>query len=195
MKPPLQRSTLHVDLGAQLSAGLRTAAAAIDRTPSQWTRELIQRQLNAAASSPAPKPGQATGDKPARKARVGHMDLDAELASMLDEVTAQGHFRSRPAALRLVLRQFLGKGQAVAVPIDAAPLKDAVAALMRSNHELVPIGTNLNQIAKQLNALQGVFKTADAKQLTVFVGEVRGHVDKAARLAADLGALLTPHKR
>ena len=40
-----QRATLHVDVGPELSARVRAAAAAGGRTPSEWTRELLQREL------------------------------------------------------------------------------------------------------------------------------------------------------
>ena len=36
--------------------------------------------------------------------------LDAGLDSLLQQVQAQGQFRTRPAALRLVLRHFIGPG-------------------------------------------------------------------------------------
>ena len=39
-----QRATLHVDVGPELSARVRAAAAAGGRTPSEWTRELLQRE-------------------------------------------------------------------------------------------------------------------------------------------------------
>ena len=121
--------------------------------------------------------------------------LDAELASLLQQVQAQGQFRTRPAALRLVLRHFIGQGPARAVePVDATPLKDGVAALMRSNHELLPIGKNINQIAKSLNAMQGGFRNTDTKNLQVFAQAVREHVEQAARVVAAIRALVTPHK-
>lgn len=188
--PKVRRSTFTVDLGAERKARLQAAAAALGLTPSQWTLELIQREL-ASAKPPAKKsePPTPTPTQPAR------LVLDPELTQLLNAIKDQGQFRSRPAVLRMLLRSYNGQAPTPMKPIDAAPLKDAVAALMRSNHELLPIGTNLNQIAKQLNALQGVFTTANAKQLTVFAGEVRAHVAKAARVAADLGALLTPHRR
>ena len=121
--------------------------------------------------------------------------LDAELASLLQQVQAQGQFRTRPAALRLVLRHFIGQGSTPAAePVDATPLKDGVAALMRSNHELLPIGKNINQIAKSLNAMQGGFRNTDTKNLQVFAQAVREHVEQAARVVASIRALVTPHK-
>lgn len=188
MKTPSPlRATLHVDVGSDLKARLRAAAAALGRTPSQWTLELIQREL---ASAAAP----ATGTTPVGVAKPSRVVLDAELASLLEQVRERGQFRTRPATLRLVLKTFLGHEPAASQRIDAAPLKDAVAALMRSNHELLPIGTNINQIAKSLHAMQGAFGAGDAAQLASFVGSVRAHVDVASRLTADLRGLLTPHR-
>ena len=189
-----QRATLHVDVGPELSARVRAAAAAGGRTPSEWTRELLQRELAQEAAS-ADTGNQRRLGPDASAAAPGRLVLDAELASLLQQVQAQGQFRTRPAALRLVLRHFIGQGPTTAVePVDATPLKAGVAALMRSNHELLPIGKNINQIAKSLNAMQGGFRNADTKNLQVFAQAVREHVEQAARVVATIRALVTPHK-
>lgn len=189
-----QRATLHVDVGPELSARVRAAAAAGGRTPSEWTRELLQRELAQEAASADTGYQQQLGHD-ASAAAPGRLVLDAELASLLQQVQAQGQFRTRPAALRLVLRHFIGQGSTPAAePVDATPLKDGVAALMRSNHELLPIGKNINQIAKSLNAMQGGFRNTDTKNLQVFAQAVREHVEQAARVVASIRALVTPHK-
>ena len=74
------------------------------------------------------------------------------------------------------------------------PLKDGVAALMRSNHELLPIGKNINQIAKSLNAIHGGFRNTETRKLQVFAQAVREHVEQAARVVSSIRALVTPHK-
>lgn len=189
-----QRATLHVDVGPELSARVRAAAAAGGRTPSEWTRELLQRELAQEAAS-ADTGYQPQSGHDASAAAPGRLVLDAELASLLQQVQVQGQFRTRPAALRLVLRHFIGQGSTPAAePVDATPLKDGVAALMRSNHELLPIGKNINQIAKSLNAMQGGFRNTDTKNLQVFAQAVREHVEQAARVVATIRALVTPHK-
>ena len=97
--------------------------------------------------------------------------------------------------MRLVLRHFIGYGStSTAEPVDATPLKDGVAALMRSNHELLPIGKNIHQIAKALNATQGGFRNTDTRNLQVFAQAVREHVEQAARVVSTIRALVTPHK-
>lgn len=189
-----QRATLHVDVGPELSARVRAAAAAGGRTPSEWTRELLQRELAQEAASADTGHQQQSGPD-ASAAAPSRLVLDAELASLLQQVQVQGQFRTRPAALRLVLRHFIGQGSTPAAePVDATPLKDGVAALMRSNHELLPIGKNINQIAKSLNAMQGGFRNTDTKNLQVFAQAVREHVEQAARVVASMRALVTPHK-
>ena len=193
-KPTSQRARLAVDVGPELSARVRAAAAAVGRTPSEWTRELLQRELAQEAASADAGHQQQTGPD-ASAAAPGRLVLDAELASLLQQVQTQGQFRTRPAALRLVLRHFIGQGSTpTAEPVDATPLKDGVAALMRSNHELLPIGKNINQIAKSLNAMQGGFRNSDTKNLQVFAQAVREHVEQAARVVSTLRALVTPHK-
>ena len=190
-----QRATLHVDVGPELSARVRAAAAAGGRTPSEWTRELLQRELAQETASADPVHQQQNTAPEGSAATPGRLVLDAELASLLQQVQAQGQFRTRPAALRLVLRHFIGQGSTPAAEsVDATPLKDGVAALMRSNHELLPIGKNINQIAKSLNAMQGGFRNTDTKNLQVFAQAVREHVEQAARVVATIRALVTPHK-
>ena len=190
-----QRATLHVDVGPELSARVRAAAAAGGRTPSEWTRELLQRELAPGAALAETGPEQRQPGSDASAAAPGRLVLDAELASLLQQVQAQGQFRTRPAALRLVLRHFIGQGSTPpAEPVDATPLKDGVAALMRSNHELLPIGNSINQIAKALNSMQGGFRNTDTRNLQVFAQAVREHVEQAARVVSTIRALVTPYK-
>ena len=194
-KPPSRRARLDVDVGPELSARVRAAAAAGGRTPSEWTRELLQRELAQEAASADTGHQQVQSGPDASAGAPGRLVLDAELASLLQQVQAQGQFRTRPAALRLVLRHFIGQGPtSAAEPVDATPLKDGVAALMRSNHELLPIGKNINQIAKSLNAMHGGFRNTDTRNLQVFAQAVREHVEKAARVVSSIRALVTPHK-
>ncbi len=195
-KPPLRRARLDVDVCPELSARVRAAAAAGGRTPSEWTRELLQRELaQEAASADTGHHQLHTGPEASAAAAPGRLVLDAELASLLQQVQTQGQFRTRPAALRLVLRHFIGQGSTPAAePVDATPLKDGVAALMRSNHELLPIGKNINQIAKSLNAMHGGFRNTETRNLQVFAQAVRDHVEQAARVVSTIRALVTPHR-
>ena len=73
---PSQRATLHVDVGPELSARLRAAAAAGGRTPSEWTRELLQRELARAHvvgnDRPDP-PGLVAAEAQGGQAARGHL--------------------------------------------------------------------------------------------------------------------------
>lgn len=80
-----QRATLHVDVGPELSARVRAAAAAGGRTPSEWTRELLQRELAQEAASVDTGHQQQSGPD-ASAAAPGRLVLDAELASLLQQV-------------------------------------------------------------------------------------------------------------
>ena len=207
-RPPLPRATLHVDVGPELSARVRAAAAAGGLTPSEWTRDLLQRELAQDPVSadtdhpqPYPEPAASNQSSSTTPANSGRLVLDAELAKLLQQVQIQGQFRTRPAALRLVLRHFIGQGSSAATaaaarpqPVDTAPLKDGVAALMRSNHELLPIGKNIYRLAQSLNGSHGDDRNADTQQLQAFAQAVREHVEKAARVVSTLRALVTPHK-
>lgn len=195
-KPSSQRSTLHVDVGPELSARVRAAAAAGGRTPSEWTRELLQRELaREAGSAGSPHPRPLTEPPAPTHAAPGRLILDAELARLLQQVQVEGDFRTRPAALRLVLRHFIGQGSSrTTEPVDATPLKDGVAALMRSNHELLPIVKDINEIARSLNALDGRFRNTETKNLQVMAQAVRDHVEQAARVVSTIRALVTPQK-
>jgi hypothetical protein len=198
-KPTSHRARLAVDVGPELSARVRAAAAAGGCTPSEWTRELLQRELAPQAPPANPNHSQRpTAPEAWESPAHGRLVLDAELVSLLQQVQTQGQFRTRPAALRLVLRHFLGQCQGAtpttAEPVDATPLKDGVAALMRSNHELLPIGKNINQIAKALNAVHGGFRNTETRKLQVFAQAVREHVEQAARVVSTIRALVTPHK-
>jgi hypothetical protein len=202
-KPISHRARLAVDVGPELSARVRAAAAAGGRTPSEWTRELLQRELAPQAATANPGQSQRpTAPEAWESPAHGRLVLDAELVSLLQQVQTQGQFRTRPAALRLVLRHFLGQAQGpgqgttptTPEPVDATPLKDGVAALMRSNHELLPIGKNINQIAKALNAIHGGFRNSETRNLQVFAQAVREHVEQAARVVSSIRALVTPHK-
>ena len=82
-----QRATLHVDVGPELSARVRAAAAAGGRTPSEWTRELLQREL-AQETASADTGNQPQSGPDGSAAAPGRLVLDAELASLLQQVQA-----------------------------------------------------------------------------------------------------------
>lgn len=204
--PAARRIALHVDVGPALRARLDAAAAASGRSPSQLTRELLARslaQVDAGEAASAPQPPSGT-HAPGAGRRI---ELDAALSAQLDAYKARGGFRSRPAAIRFALETATQyrKSQAARVsepkpapsagqiePLDPAWLKDATQTLIQSNSALQPIGNNLNQIARSLNAMPGLLNGNDAKAIADAQKLIREHVEQAARLVYALRTYITP---
>ena len=200
----LVRALLH----QALRSSQPEAAAAIEPAPGADLIALVASASNRVGASDHPGPAKAI-----------RLAIDAPLAAELEAYKRRGQFRTRPAALRFALRaaqcaahslgdqgsghgarhgpdQHSGQGAkpSVSVTADPTPLKDAVAALVRSNHELAPIGTNINQIARLLNSMHTPLRDKQAKQLEVFVGEVREHVVQASRVSSALRTMLGTFK-
>lgn len=197
-KAPKPRSTLlTVELG-ELKAQLQARSAADGVSPSAWVREAILGRLEAHAeaseaiaerrpqsATAKPLDGQAPvaaqGVDSARGAGVYRAWFDAEQTAKLDVIVARTGRRSRIKALHALL-----DGVQVGAEASAGNLGDAVQALARSNHELVAIGRNLNQVAKSLNAYPGKTTVADRMAIERVLATLRGHLEDAARLVAEL---------
>lgn len=194
---------LVVDAGPLREAAARAAEAA-QTTLSAWVRNAIANELAAGQSvqrtppQPSRQPIPPLITKDERAAQINRtkdtgkplrLQLDATTAERLEAYRRRGNFRSRPAALRFALH-------AATTPeaIDVAPLKAAVAALIKSNSEIGPIGNNLNQIARALNTAMGRVAQRELDHLNVFMPEVQRHRERAARVANLLAAFITPHK-
>lgn len=211
------RSTFTVDIGAALRARLNAAAAASGRSPSQFTRELLTRSLAHPGGQRQPSIAEDaaslpnTGPVPTSPAGVGRrIELDHDLAAQLDAYKERGGFRSRPAAIRFALETATQYRKAAAAPAASAPaaeaapategfepldpawLKDATQVLIQSNSALQPIGNNLNQIARSLNAMPGLLNANDAKAIADAQKQIRAHVEEAARLVYSLRTYITP---
>lgn len=65
-------------------------------------------------------------------------------------------------------------------------MSDAVEALGASNHRLVAIGRNINQIAKALHGAGGRATTADVLALEEALGAIHRHLDLASTLVGEL---------
>ena len=169
-----RRATTSVDLG-ELRARLVEVSAAAGIGPSTWIRELVRRELSAEGSPAAPKPVAAT----APSEHVYRAWLDAELTAKLDVLTARGGFRTRAATLRALL-------EGVNVGDANVSLGDAVGALGESNHRLVAIGRNINQIAKALHGAGGKVTTADVLAFDHALRATHKHLDLAATLVGEL---------
>ena len=175
-----RRFTTTVDLG-DMKDRLADVSAAAGIGPSTWIRELVRRELSAEAPAPATRPV-APPSEPVYRAW-----LDAPLTAKLDVLTERGGFRTRAAALRAML-EGVNVGQAA-----GSSLGEAVRALGLSNHRLVAIGRNVNQIAKALHAGDAA-SVADRLALDEEVQAVRKHLELAATVVAELRPMFKTHR-
>jgi hypothetical protein len=181
-------------------------------TASAWARDAVLRRLDDSNDSEAqrapphaPPIGQAAGpganehaganeragtgmnrdtdtapDTP-RGPGVYRAWFDAQQTAKLDLIVARTGRRSRIKALHALL-----DGVPIGAPASAANLGQAVQALARSNHELVAVGRNLNQVARSLNAYPGRTTTAERMAIERVLAAVRSHLEEAARVVAEL---------
>ncbi len=173
-----RRTTTSVDLG-DLRDRLAEVSAASGVGPSTWIRELVRRELSA-DGAPAITKAAAKADTAAPASEnVYRAWLDAELTAKLDVLTERGGFRTRAATLRAVL-------EGVNVGDANVSVSGAVEALGISNHRLVAIGRNINQIAKALHGSGGRATTADVLALDEALMAIHEHLDLAAVLVGEL---------
>ncbi len=179
--PSTRRVTTSVDLG-ELRARLVEVSAAAGVGPSTWIRELVRRELSADGQPVVTK------SVPAAPTLEGvyRAWLDAELTAKLDLLTERGGFRTRPATLRALL-------EGVNVGDANVSLSDAVEALGASNHRLVAIGRNINQIAKALHGAGGRATTADVLALDAALRAIHTHLDLASTLVGELRPMFKSH--
>lgn len=185
------RKTLNIDLGP-LRAAVEAAAAASASKPSAWIRSAIRSQLvGQCPSSFVPAyPFSTTGTDPTRGPGVYRAWFDREQTAKLDALVAHSGRRSRRHVLHALLDGVqvapLGSGD------GGTRLAEAVQILIRSNHELVAFGRNLNQIARSLQTHPGRTTAADRLALDDALKSLRTHAEAGARLAAELRPLVRP---
>lgn len=199
----LRRHQVVVDAGPLREAAERAAQAA-QTTLSAWVRNAIANELAAGQTghrtppqpsrqpippliTPAERDAQTAGTRPPGKPL--RLQLDPPTAERLEAYRQRGHFRSRPAALRFALH-----AATAADAIDVAPLAAAVAALIKASADIGPIGNNLNQIARALNAAVGQVGQRELDHLNIFMPEVQRHLARASQVAHLLDAFITPQR-
>lgn len=180
-RPPkkgARRSTLSVDLGP-----LRQAVDARAEADGLKPADVVRRALKAHLQ------GQSEGAKvaPMSEAEDGvyRPALTAADAAALDQLMALTGARSRVVVLRSLIRGTPLYAAANA-PGAGANLAMAVQSLIASNHQLVGLARNVNQIAKSLHVAPGKTTGADRLVLQASAGAIREHLEAAARLAGEL---------
>lgn len=176
-------ATLHVDLGEDLKAAVLVAAQRAGMRPSDWVRGQLAAAVDGGGQGravPDVEPQRPSADLFA-SARVHQLTLQPRDVEQLDGVAAAGGFRSRPAALRFVLRQHAcADGQAA-----LRQLPKSIPALAESNVTL--------QAAVRLAA--GLISVSPGATLEPALRrDIGEHMVRASRVVAALQPLLAARR-
>ena len=192
-RPPKPRATAHIDLGP-LKGAIAAQSAAQRMTPSAWIRETLAARLATQDRAVLDTQAQPSAEPRADSTPAPTPDYQALFtraeAAKLDAIVASTGRRSRIAVLRALLDGVDLGTQGQAPSTTGATLFDATQALRSSNFALVPVGRNLNQVAKSLNAYPGRTSTAERMTIEQTVSAVSKHLDRAARLIAAVAPLV-----
>ena len=173
--PP--RQVLSVDVG-ELRHPIETRAAAEGLRPGPWIRRLVTQAL-----SDAPSDGPtrlATGTEPSRRDPADLVKFTARLTTAQATVLAR-----RAAQAGLSRTEFLARLLMDELPIVAPMDGHLSAALIDHNHQLVALGRNLNQIARNLNAYPGRMTASERDFIVAVTRTTREHVERMARFLAE----------
>lgn len=135
------RSAIHVDLGDDLKADVAAAARDADVSPSDWVRAALRRAVGEGggpsgggrpwAAELASRVVESVGDAGASRPVAVHLAPDD--IAVVDAAMAAAGFRSRPAAVRYLVRVAAGGDGAVAA---LRSLPELLPQLADSNIEL-----------------------------------------------------------
>ena len=188
-RPPKPRATAHIDLGP-LKGAIAAQSAAQRMTPSAWIRETLAARLATQDRAALDAQAQPSADPTADPTPDYQALFTRAEAAKLDAIVVSTGRRSRIAVLRALLDGVDLGTQGQAPSTTGATLFDATEALRSSNFALVPVGRNLNQVAKSLNAYPGRTSTAERMTIEQTVSAVSKHLDRAARLIAAVAPLV-----
>ena len=170
-----------VALGQELKKRLVAAARGAGVTPSVLVRRAIVEALRGTERQDRALAVPAEPREPLREIRVKVPTSAA--ARLAAAARAAGMIRSAylsAATLELAERSVAGGAPAAMLGVEAAgALRDA---LVKSNSGLAPIGRNLNQVARSLNAYPDQMSGADRQILVQLAHRVTEHL----QLASDL---------
>ena len=188
-------STVHVDLGEVLKADVLAAAAKAGATPSDWMRAALRRAADEQDSAddltatfeqagrtrlPIPEVGLSLADQSASRPIAVH--LAADDVALIDQAVEAAHFRTRPAAVRYVLRVVLGGG---------APGLEALAQLPRSIPVLAAANVELRAAVRRLEARPEVRASGGVAELGPVVDR---HLQTASTVLAAVRPLLSAQR-
>lgn len=170
------RSAIHVDLGDALKADLAAAADRAGQSPSDWVRATLRRAVDAQSPAVEPlapmPPGRSSFAEDASRPVAVH--LAADDIAFIDAAMEAGGFRSRPAALRFLLR---------AAAVDQGAAVRSLTALPELLPRLADANIELRAAARRLLAAEPASAGALWKQ-------VDAHLVLTAQALAALRPLL-----
>ena len=189
-------STVHVDLGEVLKADVLAAAAKAGATPSDWMRAALRRAADeqaAAEELTSPRAEQAgrselpmlavdgsLADQSASRPIAVHLAGDD--VALIDQVVEAAYFRTRPAAVRYVLRVVLGGG---------GPGLAALAQLPRSIPVLAAANVELRAAVRRLESRSEVRAPGGISELGPVVDR---HLQTASSVLAAVRPLLSAQR-
>jgi hypothetical protein len=176
-----RRAVLTVDLGSTLRTAVAERATAEGLRVSDVVRQAVQEHIAGGRELRADR----RGDQQPEGGGQYQPHLDAKYAAKLDELKLRTGRRTRHGVLRALI-----DGIDLAPAAGGLNLGAAVQQLIRSNAELVAIGRNLNQVAHSLNLYPGKTTATDRQAIERTITAVYGHLEVAARLAAEVRPLV-----
>jgi Arc/MetJ-type ribon-helix-helix transcriptional regulator len=164
------RSAIHVDLGDDLKADVAAAARDAGVSPSDWVRSALRRAAGEGgspsgggrpwAAAPAPRFAESVEEGGATRPVAIHLAPDD--IALIDAVMDSGGFRSRPAAVRYLVRVAAGGDGALAA---LRSLPELLPRLVDSNIELRSATRKLR--AGDPDSVGRVWQRIDAQLLLV----------------------------
>ncbi len=187
-------ATLHVDLGEELKSAVRAAADRAGMRPSDWVRSQLAAAVDGGEVSGAePKePVEAQSNYSSgstspdlfASARIHQLTLQPEDIDQLDRVAAAGGFRSRPAALRFLLRAH-----------DSAEGRAALRRLPETLPALIEGNVTLQSAVRLAAGFSSLDPSAPPCGLDSSTRrEISVHMERASRVVAALLPLLAPRR-
>lgn len=171
------RQVLSVDVG-ELRHPIETRAAAEGLRPGPWIRRLVAQALSAAPADELPRP--ATDTDPSRRDPADLVKFTARLTATQATVLARRAAQAGLSRTEFLARLLMDERPTVA-PMDG----HQSAALIDHNHQLVALGRNLNQIARNLNAYPGRMTASERAFIVAVTRTTREYVERMARFLAE----------
>lgn len=168
MKTDVDRGRLNVYLG-ELKAPWESFCKKHEAKPGPAIRQAVEKLLNFAPPTIGEVVAHEVEEGTERKKRIEVKLTPSERAAADKRAAAEGFASTNlwiAATVRAALTNMPQFG------------KFEIDALGQSNHELLAIGRNLNQIAKHLNASDGDLAGYDAELVQNLAAAIRKHVAK-----------------